>query len=82
MYNAFLGKSTLAKMLLRMLDFDQGALLINNEDIRRLDPPEYHRKLAVVLQDFSKYHNSTLQENIGKFILSARFSCPSHLLAL
>lgn len=59
-----IGKSTLAKVLLRILDFDHGELLINGVDIRRLSPTEYHRHVTAVFQDFSKF-NSTVRENVG-----------------
>ncbi|KAI9574993.1 P-loop containing nucleoside triphosphate hydrolase protein [Boletus coccyginus] len=58
------GNSTLAKVLLRILDFDHGELLINGVDIRRLSPTEYHRHVTAVFQDFSKF-NSTVRENVG-----------------
>ncbi|KAH0839627.1 P-loop containing nucleoside triphosphate hydrolase protein [Lanmaoa asiatica] len=57
-------KSTLAKVLLRILDFDHGDLLINGVDIRRLSPTEYHQHITAVFQDFSKF-NSTVRENVG-----------------
>ena len=59
-----IGKSTLAKVLLRILDFDHGDLFINGVDIRRLSPAEYHRHVTAVFQDFSKF-NSTVRENVG-----------------
>lgn len=58
------GKSTLAKVLLRIIDFDQGDLLINGVDIRRLTPSDYHRHVTTVFQGFSKY-SSTVRENVG-----------------
>lgn len=58
------GKSTLAKLILRILDYDQGSLLVNGVDIRRYDPVEYHRHVTTVFQGFSKF-NSTVKENIG-----------------
>lgn len=60
----FSGKSTLAKVLLRIVDFDRGALFVNGVDIRRYHPAEYHRHLSAVFQGFSKF-NSTVKENIG-----------------
>lgn len=58
------GKSTLAKILLRVLDFDNGELLINDVDIRKYRPEEYHPHVTAVFQDFSKF-NASVQENIG-----------------
>lgn len=58
------GKSTLAKVLLRIVDFETGNLFVNGIDIRRYDPVEYHRHITTVFQGFSKF-NSTVKENIG-----------------
>lgn len=58
------GKSTLAKILLRILDFDDGELLVNDIDIRRYNPVDYHHHVTAVFQGFSKF-NSTVQENVG-----------------
>jgi ABC-type transport system involved in cytochrome bd biosynthesis fused ATPase/permease subunit len=54
----------LAKLLLRILEFDEGELLVNGVDIRRLSPLDYHRRLTAVFQGFSKF-NATVRENIG-----------------
>jgi len=60
----YTGKSTLAKILLRILDFDRGSLLVNGVDIRSLDPVDYHKHTSAVFQGFSKF-NSTVIENVG-----------------
>ncbi|KAG6866497.1 hypothetical protein C0991_003041 [Blastosporella zonata] len=57
-------KSTLAKILLRILDFDGGSLKVNGIDLRRYLPDEYHRHISAVFQGFSKF-NATVQENVG-----------------
>ncbi len=59
-----IGKSTLAKILLRVADFDKGTLLVNGVDIRRYNPDDYHRHLTAVFQGFSKF-NFTVQKNVG-----------------
>lgn len=51
-------------MLLRILDFDDGQLLINGISIDRFDPFDFHSHVSAVFQTFSK-HNSTARENIG-----------------
>lgn len=58
------GKSTLAKVLLRILDFDRGSIEINGIDIRSFDPSDYHKHTSAVFQGFSKF-NSTVKENVG-----------------
>lgn len=58
------GKSTLARILLRIVDHDKGSLLVNGVDVRRYNPAEYHRHLSAVFQGFSKF-SSTVKENVG-----------------
>jgi ABC-type multidrug transport system fused ATPase/permease subunit len=50
--------------LLRIDDFDKGSLLINDVDIRRYNPNEYHSHLSAVFQGFSKF-STTVKENVG-----------------
>ena len=58
------GKSTLARILLRIVDHDEGTFLVNGVDVRRYNPAEYHRHLSAVFQGFSKF-SSTVKENVG-----------------
>jgi ABC-type multidrug transport system fused ATPase/permease subunit len=58
------GKSTLAKILLRIDDYDKGSLLVNGLDIRRYHPAEYHSHLSAVFQGFSRF-STTVKENVG-----------------
>ncbi|KAJ7122754.1 P-loop containing nucleoside triphosphate hydrolase protein [Mycena epipterygia] len=59
------GKSTLAKIILRIMDHDGlGHLSVNDVDIRRYDPSDYHQHLTGVFQGFSKF-NTTVRENVG-----------------
>jgi ABC-type multidrug transport system fused ATPase/permease subunit len=45
------GKSTLAKLIARFYDPDQGAVRVDGVDLRDLDLRAYRRRLGVVLQD-------------------------------
>jgi ATP-binding cassette subfamily B protein len=58
------GKSTLVKLLCRLYDPDSGEVLLDGQDIRGYDPEEYRRSVAVVFQDFARYH-FTARMNIG-----------------
>jgi ABC-type multidrug transport system fused ATPase/permease subunit len=58
------GKSTLAKILLRVMEFDDGLLQVNGVDIRRYDPHDYHKHLTAVFQNFSKF-NFSAKKNVG-----------------
>ena len=57
------GKSTLVKLLFRYFDPQQGAILIDGEDIRRLDITGYRRRLAIVHQTVDVF-NGTLLDNL------------------
>ena len=45
------GKSTLAKLIGRFYDPDEGAIRVDGHDLRDLDLSAYRRQLGVVLQD-------------------------------
>ena len=58
------GKSTLVKLLLRLYDPQQGAVLVDGIDIRRFDLAEWRSRVAVLFQDFVRYA-CTAEENIS-----------------
>lgn len=58
------GKSTVVKLLLRLYDPGEGAVLINGTDIRRFGLEELRRGVAVLFQDFGRYA-LTAAENIA-----------------
>jgi ATP-binding cassette, subfamily B, bacterial len=57
------GKSTLVKLLFRYFEPDQGGVLIDGQDIRRLDITGYRKRLAIVHQEVDVF-NGTLMENL------------------
>ncbi len=57
------GKSTIAKLLTRMYDPDQGKICLDSVDIRKFDPSLYRKKLSAVFQDHMRYYLS-VRENI------------------
>lgn len=57
------GKSTLVKLLFRYFEPNDGAILIDGQDIRRLDVTGYRKRLAIVHQDVDVF-NGTLLENL------------------
>ena len=57
------GKSTLVKLLFRYFEPESGAILIDGEDIRRLDITAYRKRLAIVHQEVDIF-NGTLLENL------------------
>lgn len=57
------GKSTLVKLLFRYFDPQSGRILIDGQDVRRLDVTSYRRRLAIVHQEVDVF-NGTLLENL------------------
>lgn len=57
------GKSTIHKLLLSLYTPNEGAILIDNIDIKQLDPTELRKNIAYVSQDILLF-NGTVKENI------------------
>lgn len=57
------GKSTLVKLLFRYFDPQSGRILIDGEEIRKLDITGYRRRLAIVHQEVDVF-NGTLMDNL------------------
>jgi ATP-binding cassette, subfamily B, bacterial len=58
------GKSTLVKLIARLYDVDQGEILLDGVDVRKLDLDYLHSEIAFVFQDFNRYE-ATVEENIA-----------------
>ena len=58
------GKSTIAKLLGRLYDPDEGEILIDGVDIRRYDLDALRRQFAVMFQDYATYQLS-VRDNIA-----------------
>ena len=58
------GKTTLVKLLCRLYEPQAGTISWDGCDLRRCDPDELRRHIAVIFQDFVHYQLSA-QENIG-----------------
>lgn len=58
------GKTTLVKLLCRLYDVTEGAILIDGVNIKEYSEEEYRRLFAVVFQDFELFAFS-LKENIA-----------------
>ncbi len=57
------GKTTIIKLLCRFYDVDQGEILINGIDLKKLDLKDWYKALGVLFQDFVKYEYKA-RENI------------------
>src|SRR3989344_2666973 len=49
------GKTTVVRLLCRFYDPQKGRILVGGRDLRDLDLDSWHRTLAVLFQDFSRY---------------------------
>ena len=58
------GKSTLVKLLLRLYDPTEGAILYGDVDLRDMDVADLRTRIGAVFQDFVRYQ-FTAAENIG-----------------
>jgi ATP-binding cassette, subfamily B, bacterial len=58
------GKSTLTRLLLRMMDVQEGRILIGGQDIAKLRQSDLRSLIAYVPQDPAMFHR-TLRENIA-----------------
>lgn len=59
------GKTTLVKLMCGLLDPTNGTVLLNSQDIRDFNRPEYYRLFASVFQDISML-DVTIAENVAQ----------------
>ncbi len=57
------GKSSVARLLLRLFDPQSGVVRVGGQDVRTLDPEALRREIAVVHQDTYLFHG-TVEENL------------------
>lgn len=58
------GKTTIVKLLLRFIDVDSGAIMIDGQDVRHITQDDLRAHIAYVPQDPALFHR-TLKENIA-----------------
>jgi len=57
------GKTTLVRLLSRFYDFDDGGILVDGIDVRRLHSRDLRSRLGIVLQDFHVF-TGTVRDNL------------------
>ena len=57
------GKTTLIKLLMRLYDPTSGSISYHNQNVNKLCPREYHKRIGVVFQDFQMF-GANLAENV------------------
>ena len=58
------GKTTLVKLLARLYDPDEGAILLDGIDLREYDAASLRREIGIIFQDYMRY-DLPARENIG-----------------
>lgn len=58
------GKTTIANLLLRFYDIDNGEILIDGVNINKISKKQLRKNIGIVLQD-TKLFNGTIKENIS-----------------
>lgn len=58
------GKSTLVKLLAQLYQPDTGRILVDDTDLRDLDPVEWRAATSAAFQDFGRFH-LTVAESVG-----------------
>lgn len=59
------GKSTLIKLITGIYEPTEGEVLLDNEPLREFDISSWHRQLAVLKQDFTRYLFASARDNIA-----------------
>jgi ATP-binding cassette subfamily B protein/ATP-binding cassette subfamily C protein len=59
------GKSTLIKLITGIYEPTEGEVLLDNEPLREFDISSWHRQLAVLKQDFTRYLFASAHDNIA-----------------
>jgi ATP-binding cassette subfamily B protein len=57
------GKSTLIKLLLRFYDADEGSVLLDGIDVKKMKPEDLRDRMGVLFQDYATYE-LTVRENV------------------
>lgn len=58
------GKTTLLKMINRLISITEGEILINGKDINKMDPIKLRRDIGYVIQQTGLFPHMTVKENI------------------
>lgn len=59
------GKTTTLRMINRMIEPDTGTILINGQNIMRLDPVSLRRNIGYVIQNIGLFPHMNVGENVG-----------------
>lgn len=68
------GKTTLLKLLLGLYEPDEGEILINGINLKRINKSDYYLQIGAIFQDFIKYP-FTIEENISTELKESDIDC-------
>ena len=59
------GKSTVLRMINRLIEPTAGRILLDGEDVTRVDPVRLRRRIGYVIQDVGLFPHQTVRANVG-----------------
>ena len=59
------GKTTLLRLANRLIDVDDGTVMVEGEDVRRREPVGLRRRIGYVFQSGGLFPHMSIAENIG-----------------
>ena len=59
------GKTTTLRLINRLIDPEEGAVYLNGNDTKTMDPVKLRRKIGYVIQQIGLFPHMTVKENIG-----------------
>ena len=59
------GKTTILKMINRLIDPDSGSIRVDGEDVKGVEPEGLRRKMGYVIQQSGLFPHYSIEENIG-----------------
>ena len=59
------GKTTLLKMVSRLIDATSGQIFVNGQDVRKTDPVQLRRRIGYVFQEVGLFPHMTVGENVA-----------------
>jgi osmoprotectant transport system ATP-binding protein len=59
------GKTTTLRMINRMIEASSGRIVVDGQDIAKVDPPQLRRRIGYVIQQIGLFPHRTIGENIA-----------------
>ncbi|MCO6048978.1 betaine/proline/choline family ABC transporter ATP-binding protein [Mesorhizobium sp. RP14(2022)] len=59
------GKTTTMRMINRLIEPTEGRIMVAGEDVRKVDPVQFRRRIGYVIQQVGLFSHMTIAQNIG-----------------